>query len=146
MSIRSSKIFKGKRGYFRKEAEVSNDIDKLQGRSDMLIESWKDQCSQTGITLSYESRSKRIRWRATVTHFDHQKYLTFESVEIQTILGNLADDAKALLIGYEYRRLVINMELIISRSTHQELKRFIERSRYLESIAPEYIKTPLTSA
>lgn len=135
--------FRGKRGFFRALPEAEIYLERLGQCVDSLIEAWKIHGLDSGITLQVEPRNKKLRWRATVKQFNHQKLIDFDGPELKEIRGKLSDPALVMLIGFEHRRLVLNMEIVKARLHIAELTAYTNAARELEAIAPESIKTPI---
>ena len=135
--------FKGKRAFFRAAAEAKADLEKYKQRTERLIESWKQHGGSSGISLHAEPRNHRIRWRATMKQFNHQRMLDFDSEEIVEIRSMLSVEALTLLLGFEHRRLTLNANIAITTTSIREYESYIERARALEKIAPANLQTPL---
>jgi len=137
--------FRGKRGLFREADKAEQEIDRLAALVDNIMESWKKHGADCGITLQIEPRSKKLRWRATVKHFKHQKNIEFDGEEMRQIRDGLSEAALTMLIGFEHRRLVLNMKLVVARVSLTEHRNYVAKAKALEDCAPESLKPAFPS-
>ena len=128
---------------FRAAESACADLAKHERAAQRLIESWKEYGSSSGIALHIETRSKRIRWRATHKVFGHQRALDYSADEMSQIIANLSEEAHVLLLGFEHRRIMYNVKLSTTRHHIKELESYMVEARALEDSAPAQLKTQL---
>lgn len=130
---------------FRAAETACTDLAKHERAALRLIESWKEHGSTSGIMLHIETRSKRIRWRATHKVFGHQRTLEYSAEEMSQIIAKLSEEAHVLLLGFEHRRIMYNVKLATTRVHMKELESYVEEARALEKSAPIQLQTHLTN-